>query len=53
MKYALNGNSVALVVRDVATTFDMVYPSSKKTAEETIVAMQMFVGDNLPRAKRF
>ena len=53
MTYALNGNSIVLVVRDVATTFGMAYPAARKTADETVTAMQMFVGDDLPRVKRF
>jgi len=42
MMYALNGKVVALVVRDVATTFGSVYPSHSKDTEETVAALQHF-----------
>ena len=45
-------NAVSLVVRDVATTFGMVYPVARKTSEETVTALQMFIGDQMPHVKR-
>ena len=44
MMYALNGKVVALVVRDVATTFGSVYPSHSAGTEEPVAALQHFVG---------
>ena len=37
-KYALSGNTVALVVRDVATTCGYVYPYQSKDTENTAAA---------------
>jgi len=51
MKYALNGSVVALVVRDVATTFGAVYPAPSKDTQETVSALQNFIGDD--HVKRF
>ena len=45
MKYALNNNVIALVVRDVATTFGFVYPAPTKDNDETVSALQRFIGD--------
>ena len=46
MKYALHSNVVALVVRDVATTFGFVYPAPSKDTEEKVHALQKFIGDD-------
>ena len=43
MKYSLNGDTVALVVRDMATTFGCASPAQSKTTEVTVVALQMFI----------
>jgi hypothetical protein len=51
MLYALDGQAVALVVRDVATTFGSVFPSHSKDTEETVAALQHFIGDS--HVKRF
>ena len=42
-QYALNGNTVALVVRDVYSTFGSVYPASSKNMEETTMALRSFI----------
>ena len=39
MQYALNGNTVALVVRDVYSTFGSVYLAPSKNMEETTLAL--------------
>ena len=51
MQYALNGNTVALVVRDVHMTFGAVYPAPSKNMDETTMALRSFVGDS--KVKRF
>ena len=51
MMYALNGKVVALVGRDVATTFGSVFPSHSKDTEETVAAPQHCIGDS--HVKRF
>ena len=44
-KRALSGSAVALVVRDVATTFECVYPAHPKPSEDTVSSLQMFIGN--------
>jgi hypothetical protein len=51
VQYALNGNTVALVVRDVYSTFGAVYPARTKNMEEATMALKSSVGD--ATAKRF
>ena len=51
MQYTLSGNTVALVVRDVCSTFGAVYPAPSKMVEETTMAWRSFVGDS--KVKRF
>jgi hypothetical protein len=51
MQYALNGNTVALVVRDVYSTFGAVCPAPSKNMEETTMTLRSFVGDTM--VKRF
>ena len=51
MQYALNGNVISLVVRDVHTKFGAVYPANDKTSSSTIEALQRFIGDD--KVKRF
>ena len=46
MQYALSGNTVALVARDVYSTFGSVYPASSKNMEETTMALRSFIGDS-------
>ena len=46
MQYSLSGKVVSLVVRDVHTTFGSVYPADSKSTENTIEALQSFVGDS-------
>ena len=45
MKHALNNNVVALVIREVATTLGCVYPAPTKDTDETVNALQRFIGD--------
>ena len=45
MQYSLNGKVVSLVVRDIHTTFGSVYPTESKSTEETVAALQSFIGD--------
>ena len=45
VRYALNGSTVALVVRDAATLFVYVYPCQSKTTEDTVSSLHMFFGD--------
>ena len=45
MQYSLNGNVVALVVRDVYPPFGAVYPASSKNTDGTTMALRSFVGD--------
>ena len=44
-QYALNGNVVALVVRDVHSTFGAVYPASFKNTDAATMALRSFAGD--------
>ena len=46
MQYALSGNVVALVVRDVHTGFGAVYPSSSKGTSSTVEALQRLIADS-------
>ena len=39
MQYALNGNVISLVVRDVHTKFGAVYPANNKTSSSTAEAL--------------
>ena len=51
MQYALNGNLISLVVRDVHTKYGAAYPVNKKAASSTVQALQRFIGDS--NVKRF
>ena len=51
MQYSLNGKVISLVARDIHTTFGSVYPADSKSTENTIEALQSFVGDS--PVKRF
>ena len=51
MQYALNGNVISLVVRDVHTKFGAVYPANTKTSSSTVEALQRFIGND--KLKRF
>ena len=46
MQYALSGNVIALVVRDVRTGYGAVYPSSSKATSSTVEALQRLIGDS-------
>ena len=51
MHYALNGNVISLVVRDVHTKYGAVYPANNKSTPSIVEAMQRFIGDS--KVKRF
>ena len=51
MQYAMSGNTAALVVRDVYSTFGAVYPASSKSMGDTTMALRSFIGDS--KVKRF
>ena len=51
MQYSLNGNVVALVARDVYSTFGAVCPATSKNTDDTTMTLRMFVGD--AQVKRF
>ena len=51
MQYALNGNVISLVVRDVHTKYGAVYPAASKSTSSTVEALQRYIGD--AKGKRF
>ena len=51
MQYALSGNTVALVVRGVYSTFGAVYPAPSKNMGEATMALRSFIGDS--KVRRF
>ena len=46
VQYALSGNTAALVVRDVYSTFGAVYPTSARSMDEATMASRSLVGDS-------
>ena len=46
VQYAMSGNTVALVVRDVYSTFGAVYPAASKNMGEATMALRSFTGDS-------
>ena len=40
----LDGEQVAMVVKDVATDFMYIYPSGRRTAKDAILALKHFIG---------
>jgi hypothetical protein len=51
MQYALNGNVISLVVRDVHTKYGAVYPATSTSTSSTVEALQRFIGG--AKVKRF
>ena len=42
----LDGEQVAMVVKDVATDFMYIYPSGRRTARDAVLALKHFIGHN-------
>ena len=42
----LDGEQVAMVVKDVATDFMYIYPSGRRTAKDAVLALKHFIGHN-------
>ena len=44
-QYPVSGNVVALVVRDIYSTFGVVHPAASKSAGDTALAQTSYIGD--------